>query len=733
MADLGRGLTFLAFAVAIYGIVAALYGGISGRREWVTSARRAVYALAALTTGAFVVLELAFLRNDFSLSVVQSHSSITTPTFYKAAAAWSSQEGSLLLWLWLLSMWSSLVIFLTRHRMRDVQPYAIAVLLGFATFFGGLLVFAVSPFDTLPIAPQDGTGLNPLLRHPSMMIHPPMLYSGYTLWAVPFAFAVGALVVRRVDAEWIAATRRFSLGAWIFLGVGILLGARWSYAELGWGGYWAWDPVENASLLPWLTGTAFLHSIMVQEKRGMLKTWNASLILATGTLAILGTFLVRSGILDSIHAFGASTLGIPFVVLIGVMIAGSVALVVSRRDVLRSEHKLDSLLSREAMFLANNLVLVGMAFVVFWGTFFPLISEALTGNKQSLGPPWYDKYVVPLALALILLSGIGPVIAWRRATPKNARRNFLWPTAAGVGTAIVLLPFGVAGRPPALAMFAFAAFAIGTIVQEFVRGVRARKAMTGERAPLAFVTLIRRNRRRYGGYTVHFGMAVLFIGVAASSAFQHVHTVQLKKGQSTEIGRGYTARYDGPTSRIDVDSDGVERLVFGAKLTVSKDKKTVAVLRPERGYYPIEGAPFAGAVGRYFDGESTSEIAMKAGFGLDIWSAVTPDLDPTLAIVKKGDAVFKQASGSMSAEDYSTALGTTIRSLTDNYAKSAPPATFRLIVSPMVTWIWLGALFVFLGGLICIWPTADLAHRRATAGYAARVARELGPTRPERA
>ncbi|MCW2993043.1 MAG: heme lyase CcmF/NrfE family subunit, partial [Conexibacter sp.] len=285
MADLGRGLTFLAFAVAVYGIVAALYGGITGRREWVTSARRAVYTLAGLTSAAFVVLELAFLRNDFSFTVVQSHSSITTPFFYKAAAAWSSQEGSLLLWLWLLSMWSSLVIFLTRNRMRDVQPYAIATLMGFAAFFGGLLVFAVSPFDTLPVTPVDGTGLNPLLRHPSMMIHPPMLYSGYTLWAVPFAFAVGALVVRRVDAEWIGATRRFALGAWLFLGVGILLGARWSYAELGWGGYWAWDPVENASLLPWLTGTAFLHSIMVQEKRGMLKTWNASLILATGTLA----------------------------------------------------------------------------------------------------------------------------------------------------------------------------------------------------------------------------------------------------------------------------------------------------------------------------------------------------------------------------------------------------------------------------------------------------------------
>jgi cytochrome c-type biogenesis protein CcmF len=726
MADLGRGLTFLAFAVAVYGVCAALYGGIAHRREWVTSARRSVYALAGLTTGAFAVLEIAFLSSDFSFSVVQSHSSTTTPTFYKAAAAWSSQEGSLLLWLWLLAMWSGLVLFLTRHRMRDVQPFAIAVLLGFAVFFGGLLVFAVSPFDTLPIAPQDGTGLNPLLRHPSMMIHPPMLYSGYTLWAVPFAFAVGALVVRRVDAEWIGATRRFALGAWFFLGIGIMLGARWSYAELGWGGYWAWDPVENASLLPWLTGTAFLHSIMVQEKRGMLKTWNASLILATGTLAILGTFLVRSGILDSIHAFGASTLGIPFVILIGVMIAGAVALVVSRRDVLRSEHKLDSLLSREAMFLANNLVFVGMAFVVFWGTFFPLISEALTGNKQSLGPPWYDKYVVPLALALVLLSGIGPVIAWRRATAKNARRNFTWPVVAGVVTGIVLLPFGVGGRPLALLMFVFAAFAIGTVVQEFVRGVRARRAMTGEAIPLALVTLVRRNRRRYGGYTIHLGMAVLFIGIAASSAFQHVKVVQLDKGQTTKVGNGYAVRYDRPTSRIDVSRDGVERLVFGARLTLLKDGKKADVLNPERGYYPIEGAPFAGVIGRYFEGESTSEIAMKAGLRRDIWSAVTPNLDPTLKIVKDGDAKFRAAAGTLPQEQFDKAAGAVISGLVRNYQRDAPPATFRLIVSPMVTWIWLGGILVFFGGIVCIWPTADLARRRATAGYAARVARELG-------
>src|SRR3954454_14373517 len=726
MADLGRGLLFLGFAVAVYGVTAALYGGLSGRREWVTSARRAIYVLAALTTGAFVVLEIAFLRSDFSFSVVQSHSSTTTPTFYKAAAAWSSQEGSLLLWLWLLSMWSSLVVFLTRHRMRDVQPYAIAVLMGFATFFGGLLVFAATPFDTLPVAPQEGAGLNPLMRHPSMMIHPPMLYSGYTLWAMPFAFAVGALVVRRVDAEWIRATRRFALGAWFFLGVGIFLGARWSYAELGWGGYWAWDPVENASLLPWLTGTAFLHSIMVQEKRGMLKTWNASLILATGTLAILGTFLVRSGILDSIHAFTGSSVGVPFVSLIGAMIVLSVGLVVSRRSVLTTEHRLDSLLSREAMFLGNNLVLVGMAFVVFWGTFFPLISEALTGDKQSLGPPWYNKYTVPLALLLVLLTGVGPVIAWRRATPANARRNFRWPVASGLVTLIVLVPFGVAGRLTAWLMFGIAAFAIGTVAQEFVRGVRARRAMTGEAPPAALVSLVRRNRRRYGGYIIHLGMAAMFIGVAASSAFQHAHDVRLQAGQSTRAGAGYVVRYDKPTSRVDVSHGEVERLVFGAHLTVFKNGKQVGTLAPERGYYPITGAPFAAPIGKHFMGEATSEIAMKAGLRRDLWTAVQPDLSSLKGALAQGDAVFRRAQGKISDADYATGLGQAIAGLVARYQRTAKPPTFRVITSPLVGWIWFGGITAIIGGVICLWPAPDLARRRATAGYAARVARELG-------
>src|SRR5437588_10518264 len=430
MATLGRACVLLAFGIALYGIGASLYGArgpADRRRAWAESGRRAVFALAGVLTVAFVVLEAAFLRSDFSFDVVATHSSTTTPTFYKGAAMWSSQEGSLLLWVWLLSLWSSVALVVARRRVREAQPYATAVLLGFAACFGALLIFYADPFAISSPAPAEGAGLNPLLRHPSVMFRPPMLYSGYTLFTIPLAFAVGALAARRLDAEWIAVTRRFALAAWFLLGVGILLGARWSYAELGWGGYWGWDPVENASLMPWLTGTAFLHSAMIQEKRGMLRTWNVSLVLASGTLAILGTFLVRSGVLDSIHAFGASTLGVPFVILIALLIAASVGLVVSRRRALASSAQIDSLCSREAIFLLNNLVLVGLCFVVFWGTFFPLISEALTGSRASVGPPWFDRYTVPLALVLVLLSGIGPLVAWRRATVSNALRNLRAP------------------------------------------------------------------------------------------------------------------------------------------------------------------------------------------------------------------------------------------------------------------------------------------------------------------
>ena len=624
MASAGFLCLAAALALCLYGIGASVYGARTHRREWVDSGRRAVYAVAGMLIVAMLILQLAFVRSDFSFALVASHSSTTTPLFYKVTAVWSSQEGSLLLWALLLSLWSSAILFLTRRSLREVAPWATAVLLGFGAFFCGLMVFLESPFTSVaPVA--EGAGLNPLLRHPSMMIHPPMLYSGYTLFAIPFAFAIGALITRRLGSEWIRSTRPFTLAAWLFLGFGIMLGARWSYMELGWGGYWAWDPVENASLMPWLTGTAFLHSVMIQEKRGMLKVWNVSLVLATGVLAILGTFLVRSGILESIHAFGASTLGIPFLILIVTMIGGSIALVSSRAESLRSEHRLDSLLSREAAFLLNNLVLVALCFVVFWGTFFPLISEALTGEEASVGPPWFNRYVTPLALILVLLSGIGPLIAWRRATAANLRRNFAIPIGAGVTCAIVLVAVGVTGSVGALLMFSFASFVFGAVGQELWRGVRARRAMSRDSLPAALVALVRRNRRRYGGYTVHIGVAVMFVGVAASSAFQHQRLVELRPGQSEQIG-GYKVTYETPTSRVVAASNGrLERIDLGARLQLRKGDGPVRAIDTYKSYFPSVD-PSLGPISRFFEGEATSEVALTAGLRRDFWAAVGPDI-----------------------------------------------------------------------------------------------------------
>jgi cytochrome c-type biogenesis protein CcmF len=708
--NLGRAALSLALLIAVYGIAASLYGARSGRRQWVDSGRRAVYALAAVLTVAFVVLEAAFLRSDFSFAVVASHSSTTTPTFYKGAAMWSSQEGSLLLWVWLLSLWSTLVLFLTRRRLREVAPYATAVLLGFAAFFAALVVFFANPFSLASPVPAEGTGLQPLLRHPSMMIHPPLLYSGYTLFTVPFAFAVGALITRRVDAEWIRATRRFALSAWLFLGIGILIGARWSWSELGWGGYWAWDPVENASLMPWLTGTAFIHSIMMQEKRGMMKVWNASLVLATGVLAILGTFLVRSGILESIHAFGGSTLGKPFLVLIAVLMIGSVALVASRRADLRSEARLESLLSRESMFVLNNVVLVGLCFVIFWGTFFPLISEAVTGQKSSVGPPWFDRYTVPLAIVLVLLSGLGPVIAWRRATATNARRELRGPLVVAAVTAVGLaLVAGVATRPFALAMFCTGAFAAAVVVQEFWRGTRARRAGSGEAAPAALVSLVRRNRRRYGGYLVHLGMAVIFVGIAASSAFQRVHDVRLSPNQTARID-GYDVRYRRATSAL-----SNEKLTLGAVLDVSKDGRYVATLTTTRGYYPALD-PGLGPVGRYFNGEATSEVGMRAGLRRDIWTAVQPDIGAMQSMIDGLDKRFPLATG--------RSEGLLLAALATRYEVAPPPASFRLIVSPLVEWIWLGGAIAAFGGLIALWPAPFRLRRRVAVLSRVRLGRQ---------
>lgn len=707
MAGLGFACLIIGLILCIYGIGASLYGVRSGRAEFSESGRRAVYALAAILTIGFAVLEIAFLSNDFAFNTVADTSSRTTPTFYRAAAVWSSQEGSLLLWAWLLSLWSSLALFLTRKRMRDIASYATAILLGFGGFFIALMVFYANPFATTRPAPAEGVGLDPLLRFPTMGIHPPMLYSGYTLCTIPLAFGMGALIARRVDADWIRAIRRFAFAAWFFLGIGILLGARWSYSELNWGGYWGWDAVENASLMPWLTGTAFLHSLMIQEKRGMLKVWNVALVLATGTLAVMGTFLVRSGVLSSIHAFGGSTLGVPFVCLIAVLVASSIYLVVSRRDMLRSEHRLDSLLSRESIFLANNVVLVGLCFVIFWGTYFPLISEALTGQEASVGPPWFDRYTVPLALILVLLSGIGPVIAWRRATLANARRNFFVPVAAAVLTFAALLAGGVTPKPLATAMFCCAGFVLGSVGQEFFRGTRARRAMAGEPTPRALLALVKRNRRRFGGYIVHVGMAVLFVGVAASSSFQHAAELGMSPGQSTKVG-SYTVKYVRPIATVTSKNDEAHTgstLSLGALLDVSKGGRHVATLEPSEGYYASQEAS-QGSVGSLIGGQPVSHVAINPGISRDVWSAIEPNIEtPQLKrIVTIGNRT-------LSPEEGLVAIGYLGR----EYLKHPPQAQFRFSVSPLVMWIWIGGLIVGGGGLIAIWPAPRLVRKRLTA------------------
>jgi cytochrome c-type biogenesis protein CcmF len=724
VAALGYSCLILALAVCLFGIGASIYGVRAASPHWCQSGRRSVYLLAGVLTLAFAVLELAFLHNDFAFNTVADTSSTTTPTFYKAAAVWSSQEGSLLLWAWLLSLWSSLALFLTRNRLREVAAYATAILLGFGGFFVSLMVFYANPFATTSPAPADGVGLDPLLRHPTMMIHPPMLYSGYTLCTIPLAFGMGALLARRLDADWIRSVRRFALAAWLLLGFGILLGARWSYAELGWGGYWGWDAVENASLMPWLTGTAFLHSLMIQEKRGMLKVWNVSLVLATGTLAIMGTFLVRSGVLNSIHAFGGATLGVPFLVLIAVLIAGSIYLVVSRREMLRSEHRLDSLLSRESVFLANNVVLVALCFVILWGTYFPLISEALTGQSASVGAPWFDRYTVPLALVLVLLSGIGPVIAWRRATLANARRNFVLPLASAAVALVVLAAFGVTRKPLALAMFCCAAFVLGSLAQEFWRGSRVRMGAAGEAPPVALIGLVRRNRRRYGGYIVHLGMALLFVGVAASSSFQHVSELSLSPGQSTRVGN-YTVRYLRPTASVTGKYDPAHTgsvMSLGAVLSVSKQGRHVATLEPSEGFYD-SGEAAQGSVGHFIGGTAVSHIAMDAGLTRDVWSAIapaigTPELKRIVEIGNKTIPLVRPDEGIIA-----------IAVLAHAYMQHPPPAQFKLIVSPLVMWIWIGGLTVFAGGLIALWPARGALRRRTAVRSQTRLGAELEAAR----
>jgi cytochrome c-type biogenesis protein CcmF len=725
MPSLGSALLALAFVTSLAAAALAL-AGRNGDRRRIDLSRRAVYVFLGLITACVAIIEIAFASNDFSFNIVAQHSSIETPAFYKLAAMWSSQEGSLLLWAWVLSIVSSAALYATRAKLKEIVPWATAVMMGVAAFFVGLMLFApdVDPFATLSPVPADGIGLNPLLQHPSMMIHPPMLYSGYVSLTVPFAFAIGALITRRLDAEWIRSTRRFALIAWALLGFGLLLGARWSYTELGWGGYWAWDPVENAALMPWLVITAFLHSIMVQEKRGMLKVWNACLVVAAFSLALLGTFLVRSGVLQSIHAFGDNTVGPYILGLIAVVLIGSTALIVSRLDDLRSEKRIDSLVSRESVFLVNNLLLVALTAVVFWGTFFPLISELFTGDKASLAAPWFDRYTTPLAILLVLFTGIGPLLAWRRVSWASARRVFTVPAiVAGVAAVALALLSDATHKPWAYALFVFSAFALTGLGQEFWRGAAARRKLSGGSMPAALVGVVSRNRRRYGGYVVHIGIAVVLIGIAASSSFQTNRDVTLRPGQSAIVdGRKIT--YVRPTVAA---TD--EYLKFGSVLRVEEDGKLVTMLYPSRRYFRPTGQP-VGTIGSYFDGEATSEVGLKAGFGEDLWAAPQPDIGAVQRRVRAADKGFRACvRGAPGTPPQCKALAATMRAaaadprlreqalgqiagiqsatadrIARSYLSDGSATIFKIIVNPLVTWMWIGGLIALMGALLALWP-----------------------------
>ncbi len=583
MALIGSFALLLALALAAYSFVAGALGLARKDDRLGETARRAGIASWAAVTVAGVALVIAAFGNDFSIAYILHHSNRALPIQYKFAALWSGQEGSLLFWAWLLSTYA-LVLRLRYKVDPKLFNHASVIIAGVQVFFFLLVNFAANPFGIVTgTIPADGFGLNPLLQYPEMVIHPPMLYLGYVGVTVPFAFALGALIMKYPGEKWIHITRRWTMVAWLFLTCGIFLGAHWAYEVLGWGGYWGWDPVENASLLPWLTMTAFLHSVMMQEKRGMMKMWNMWLIFTTFLLAIFGTFLTRSGVVSSVHAFAQSSIGTWFIWFLAIAFATCVYFFVRNRETLRSEHRLESLVSRESSFLFNNLVLLVSCFAVLWGTLFPVLSEWVTGSKVTVGPPFFNRVNVPIAIFLVLLTGVGPLLAWRKTSLDSLKRNFLWPTVLMVLTAIALIAGGMKPWQDAsyfysLMAISLSVFVMGTVVGEFWRGGRVIARQTGVNIAQGMVTITRRNTRRYGGYLVHIGVVLIIIGFAGLP-FNLDKEQEMGFGDKMQIGQ-YTLVCESYTqdSKPNYDSEW-------AVIDVYKGGKKIATMYPERRFY----------------------------------------------------------------------------------------------------------------------------------------------------
>lgn len=654
--SIGKACIVLSLITSVYSFAVSILGIQQKKAKLISHARQVLFGVFVLVSLASISLVHEFLSCNYQVQYVYEYSNRTLPLFYKLAAFWGGQAGSLLLWSWLLSLFTVAVAYQYRKSQWNVLPYTNLVLAAVQVFFSFLLTFITPPFALSGTTPPDGMGLNPLLQNPGMIWHPPTLYMGYVGYSIPFAFALGAMMSGELGVEWIRAIRRWSLFSWFFLGVGILLGAQWAYVELGWGGYWAWDPVENASLIPWLTGTAFLHSVMVQEKRGMLKTWNMMLIVLTFTLCIFGTFLTRSGVISSVHAFGGSNLGPYFIGFMVLTLLVAFVLVRARKPMLKDEREFDSIFSRESSFLLNNLILLGAAFAVFWGTVYPVISELVGGHKVTVGPGFFNQIMTPIGLVLLALTGIGPLIAWRRSSVKNFRNNFLRPSIVTLVSGGAFYFTGV-HHAGALVAFSLCVFVATAILYEFGRGTTARHEMTGESIPASFVSLIGRNRRRYGGYIVHLGIVLMFLGITGSSVFKKEKMTRLGPGEELNLGR-YRIRHDGLYQKSYPNRDEV-----GVRLTAYKDGKSIGLLRPSQNTYKSEVAE---------EQQTTSEVAIRSGLKEDLY------------VILNG----------WNEEDKSV--------------------TLKVMVNPLVAWMWIGGILMMVGTHIAVLPERQRREETAT-------------------
>jgi len=649
-AGVGYVSILLALICALGGIVAAILTHRTGDERYFVGARAAILGQFVLVTLAAAALIYGLVATDFSIKYVANNTTRATPFYYRVTGLWGALEGSLLLWEWILIIFSGLVAWIYKDRHRELMPWVLMIFSIVSAFFLSVIGFASNPFETVFPVPLDGRGLNPLLEDANMMTHPPLLYTGFVGLTVPYAFAMAALIVGKLNDSWIVTTRRWTITAWFFLTLGNLVGAYWSYHVLGWGGYWAWDPVENAAFMPWLPATAFLHSIQVQERRHMLKAWNLSLIIIAFALTIFGTFLTRSGVLSSIHAFASGPVGMLFLAFLTFILIASFGLLAYRADHLKGQPQLDAMVSRESAFLLNNVVLVSALFTIFLGTIFPLISEAVTGAQLSVGAPYFNWVTAPLFLVLVFLMGVGPMIAWRRASLDNLKRNFLWPAVASLLIAVVLAVGWVRDFLPLLG-FTLCAFVTATIVFDTARAVRARRRIAGEGVFSALVTLARRNQRRYGGLVVHLGVVLIIMGIAGSMSYSVEREATLGQGETLTVGP-YKIQFQGLRASQQPTHYRVE-----GTFRVHNNGNDLGLLAPALKFFPGQQSPIGRAVYR---------------------SSFTQDL----YLILSGFSEIEKNR-----------------------------ATLRLLVRPLLAWMWLGGFVIVLGTLIAIWPNKDRGSR----------------------